>query len=65
MRGVPIHGGAVSMVRMLAASGHRVALEEGVVVVEPFDLPEDTAYLLECLEEDLALLLAMGGETIH
>jgi hypothetical protein len=64
--GVLIHLGAVSIVRTLVASGHSVALTPEGVVVEPVDdLPEDTAFLLEALEEDLVLLLAAGGETIH
>jgi hypothetical protein len=64
--GVPIHVGAVSMLQTLVASGHRVTLDAaGVVVVEPFDVPDDVAFLLDALDEDLAILLAAGGEPIH
>ena len=64
--GVRVHVGAVAMLQSLTASGHAVALDaEGVVVVEPFDVLEDTAYLLDALAEDLAILLALGGETRH
>ena len=66
--GVLVHSGAVWMLEHLRASGHVVALDDhGEVTVQPDDdLPEDTAYLLEAFEDDLAILLtAGGGPTIH
>jgi hypothetical protein len=61
-----VHAGAVSMLQHLASTGHAVTLEDGVVSVEPLDdLSEEQLYLLEAFEEDLALLLAGGGLTVH
>lgn len=59
--GVAVHVGAVWLLKHLQASGHRVALADGAIVVEPDDLPEETAALLEALDEDLTILLGAGG----
>jgi hypothetical protein len=67
--GVLVHVGAVSLLHDLLASGHDVALDpDDGVTVEPLnDLDENTLHVLEAFQEDLALLLNVGGarRTIH
>lgn len=64
--GVMVNLGAISMLEHLRASGHCVALVDGVLSVEPLaDLREDTLCAIEALEEDLTILLAAGGLTVH
>jgi hypothetical protein len=64
--GVSVHQGAVDMLERLRTSGHRVELVDGALEVQPLhDLREDTRVMLEAPEEDLTILLAVGGLTVH
>jgi hypothetical protein len=67
INGVAIHVGAVDLLARLCARGHTVALDEdGRVTVDRVeDLPDDTQFLLDALDEDLAILLRAGGPTVH
>ena len=67
IRGVAVHVGAVDLLVRPAARGHTVALDEdGQVIVDRVeDLPEDVQHLVDALGEDLAILLRVGGPTVH
>ena len=61
-----MHAGAVDILDSLRASGHRVELVDGALEVDPlYDLRDEQRALLDALEEDLRILLAAGGLTIH
>ena len=65
--GVAVHVGAVSLLRDLVATGHTVTLDADLgVLVEPLDdLHENTLNTLEAFEEDLEILLQVGGAVVH
>jgi hypothetical protein len=57
--GVAVHVGAVSLLRELVASGHRVTVDDDIgVMVEPLDdLDEDVVYLDDAFEEEGQFLI--------
>ena len=64
--GIWVHSSAVSILECLHETGHRVTLDDDRVIVEPLeDLHEDTVLLLDALSEHLAILLSVGGATVH